>query len=255
MEKIMSEGKKDFEMLGVKLRELKALFSVGEKIIPSIQKLVDFINEMSPLLVHINNSIEESNSKIPKATDHIVDVTNATELATTEILDLIDTISSNTFDLSNALSLVVQDEGRTKQTLTELAALVSDNPKASALVKDLYENKTLAEFKIKADDVVQKIQMDSTNIAIALQVQDITTQQLSAVNHLIISVQKRLSSLMFELSEDQIKHVDNSHTIEVPTDKNFDMNASYIKQQSSQDEIDIMIKSTTSQDEIDKLFG
>ena len=83
----MNEGKKDFEMLGVKLRELKALFSVGEKIIPSIQKLVDFINEMSPLLVHINNSIEESNSKIPKATDHIVDVTNATELATTEILD------------------------------------------------------------------------------------------------------------------------------------------------------------------------
>jgi len=251
----MNEGKKDFEMLGVKLRELKSLFSVGEKIIPSIQKLVDFINEMSPLLVHINNSIEESNSKIPKATDHIADVTNATELATTEILDLIDTISSNTFDLSNALNKVVQKNVETNNILDELAVLVSDNPKAVKLIKSLSERKDLGEFKIKADDIVQKIQMDSTNIAIALQVQDITTQQLSAVNHLIISVQKRLSSLMFELSEDQIRQVDNSYNIEIPTDTNFDMNASYITQQSSQNEIDTMIKSAASQDEIDKLFG
>jgi len=230
----MNDGKKDFEMLGAKLRELKELFSVGEKIIPSIQKLVDFINEMSPLLVHINNSIEESNAKIPKATDHITDVTNATELATTEILDLIDTISSNTFDLSNALNLVVKNETDSNNLLKELAELVSDNPRAVELVNTL---------------------MDSTNIAIALQVQDITTQQLSAVNHLIISVQKRLSSLMFELSEDQIKKVDNSHEIEIPSDSNFDMNASYIKQVSSQDEIDVIVKSTASQDEIDKLFG
>jgi len=251
----MNDGKKDFEMLGAKLRELKELFSVGEKIIPSIQKLVDFINEMSPLLVHINNSIEESNAKIPKATDHITDVTNATELATTEILDLIDTISSNTFDLSNALNLVVKNETDSNNLLKELGELVSDNPRAVELVNILVEKNTLVEFKKHADDIVQKIQMDSTNIAIALQVQDITTQQLSAVNHLIISVQKRLSSLMFELSEDQIKKVDNSHNIEIPTDTNFDMNASYIKQVSSQDEIDVIIKNTASQDEIDKLFG
>ena len=60
---------------------------------------------------------------------------------------------------------------------------------------------------------------------------------------------------MFELSEDQIKKVDNSHEIEIPSDSNFDMNASYIKQVSSQDEIDVIVKSTASQDEIDKLFG
>lgn len=250
----MSE-KKDLELLGSKLKELKSLFSIGEKIIPGIQKLVDFIHEMSPLLIHINSSIEESNAKIPKATDHITDVTNATELATTEILDLTDTISSNSFEISKALNSAAQNELDSKNILTELAELVSDNPKGVELVKQLSEKMFLNELKQKVDTCLENIQMDSTNIAIALQVQDITTQQLSAVNHLIVSVQKRLASLMFELSEDKITHIDNSEDIIVPTDTNFDMNASYIKQQSSQNEIDEIIKSSASQDEIDKLFG
>ncbi|MBU0472762.1 MAG: protein phosphatase CheZ [Bacteroidetes bacterium] len=254
MENVISE-KRDLELLGSKLKELKTLFSIGEKIVPGIQKLVDFIHEMSPLLVHINSSIAESNAKIPKATDHITDVTNATEMATTEILDLTDTISANTSEISNVLNSVVQNELESKNILSELAELVSDNPKGVELVKQLSEKMFLNELKQKADKFLENIQMDSTNIAIALQVQDITTQQLSAVNHLIVSVQKRLASLMFELSEDQITQVDSSHDIIVPTDTNFDMNASYIKQQSSQIEVDEIIKSSTSQDEIDKLFG
>ena len=84
----MYKEKTDLESLSCKLDELKNLFSVGERIIPGIQKLVDFINEMRPVLSHINESIEESSAKIPKATDHIVDITSATELATTEILNL-----------------------------------------------------------------------------------------------------------------------------------------------------------------------
>lgn len=253
----MSEGKKDLETLGEKLEDLKELFSIGEKIIPGIQKLVDFIHEMAPLLVHINNSIEESNAKIPKATDHIVDVTSATELATTEILDLIDAISSNTFELTDILTDVLTKESEIKEIVSELKELVSDNPKAKELLDKLSEKLTIVDAKDSITEILGKVQMDASNIAVALQVQDITTQQLSAVNHLILSVQKRLSSLMFELSEDEISHVDKSGDIEVPTDTNFDMNASFHNRQSSQDDIDKMINESnnTSQDEIDKLFG
>lgn len=252
----MNVGKLDLETLGDKLQDLKDLFSVGEKIIPGIQKLVDCIHEMATLLVYINNSIEESNSKIPKATDHIVDVTSATELATTEILDLIDAITTNTFELTTILNDVLENES--KKILTELAEVVKDNTKAKELVDKLSGKLSVENSKDKITEILKKIQMDSTNIAIALQVQDITTQQLSAVNHLIISVQKRLSSLMFELSDNEIIHVDNSESIEVPTESNFDMNASFHNRQSSQDDIDKMINegvSAASQDEIDKLFG
>jgi len=247
----------DLETLGSKLEDLKELFSIGEKLIPGIQKLVDFIHEMAPMLVHINNSIEESNSKIPKATDHISDVTSATELATTEILDLIDAISSNTFELTDILTDALTKESESKVIIAELTEVISDNPKAKELVEKLSEKLVLEDVKEKVTEILGKVQMDATNIAIALQVQDITTQQLSAVNHLIISVQKRLSSLMFELTDEEIKVVDNSEEIEVPTDSNFDMDASFHNRQSSQDDIDKIISesNTTSQDEIDKLFG
>ncbi len=247
----------DLETLGSKLEDLKELFSIGEKLIPGIQKLVDFIHEMAPMLVHINNSIEESNSKIPKATDHISDVTSATELATTEILDLIDAISSNTFELTDILTDALTKESESKVIIAELTEVISDNPKAKELVEKLSEKLVLEDAKEKVTEILEKVQMDATNIAIALQVQDITTQQLSAVNHLIISVQKRLSSLMFELTDEEIKVVDNSEEIEVPTDSNFDMDASFHNRQSSQDDIDKIISesNTTSQDEIDKLFG
>ena len=249
---------KEMDNLGTKLDELKILFSVGEKIIPGIQKLIDFIQEMAPLLVHINQSIEESNSQIPKATDHISDVTNATEMATTEILDLIDAISTNSFELVNVLNKTSEKDEERKELLKELAELVPDNAKAQELISQIGDKITVSDQKNKIDEILDKIQMDATNIAIALQVQDITTQQLSAVNHLIISVQKRLSGLMYELDNDaEIKQVENADEIIVPTDTNFDMNASFIKQQTSQDEIDKLINGSnnTSQDDIDKLFG
>ncbi len=247
----------DLETLGSKLEDLKDLFSIGEKIIPGIQKLVDFIHEMAPMLVHINNSIEESNSKIPKATDHISDVTSATELATTEILDLIDAISASTFELTDILTDVLGKESESKSIISELSKLLTDNPKATKLLEKLTENLVIEDSKTQITEILGKVQMDATNIAIALQVQDITTQQLSAVNHLIISVQKRLSSLMFELTDEEIKVVDNSDEIEVPTDTNFDMDASFHNRKSSQNDVDNIISESnnTSQDEIDKLFG
>lgn len=253
----MASNIKEMDKLGTKLDELKTLFSVGEKIIPGIQKLIDFIQEMAPLLVHINQSIEESNSQIPQATDHISDVTSATELATTEILDLIDAISTNSFELVNILTESSNKENENVELLKELSELIPDNEKAQAIIIKIKENLSVVDQKDHITSILDKIQMDATNIAIALQVQDITTQQLSAVNHLIISVQKRLSGLMFELESDGVKQVNPENEIIVPTDKNFDMNASFINQQSSQDEIDKLINesSSASQDEIDKLFG
>ena len=79
-----------------KLNDLKAVFTYGQKIIPIIQNLVDFMKETIPLLETINNSIADSTSKIPKASHQINNVTHANEMATTEILDLVDVISNET---------------------------------------------------------------------------------------------------------------------------------------------------------------
>ncbi|MCK9212589.1 MAG: hypothetical protein M0P61_17295, partial [Ignavibacteriaceae bacterium] len=52
-----------------KLDDLKTVFRYGEKLIPVIQGLVDFMRDTVPLLENINTSIAESTSKIPKATN------------------------------------------------------------------------------------------------------------------------------------------------------------------------------------------
>lgn len=253
----MNNNKIELDSLSYKLDELKNLFSVGERIVPGIQKLVDFINEMRPVLSHINESIEESNAKIPKASDHIVDVTSATEHATTEILNLIDTIALNISELNNILNGVLEQETENKALLAELNEILSDNLKGTAIVEKLLSNFAVSKLKDRIVNILDQITADSSSITIALQVQDITSQQLAAVNHLIISVQKRLTSLMFDLSDDEIEKVNKTESIVVPIDTNFDMNASFLNQKTSQDEIDKLISgsSDASQDEIDKLFG
>jgi hypothetical protein len=54
-----------------KLDDLKKVFTYGEKLIPVIQSLGEFMKETVPLLENINRSIAESTSKIPKATNQI----------------------------------------------------------------------------------------------------------------------------------------------------------------------------------------
>ena len=250
-------NQKEMELLVNKLSELKSLFEIGEKVIPGIQRLVEFMHEIVPTLNNINNSIEESNSKIPKATDHISDVTNATELATTEILDLVDEISNNIVNVQNLISEVVNHEKNSIKLLDELAQTVSENKRATELVAKLTEEIKLNGLKNNISQFIDQIKNDSNNITIALQVQDITSQQLAAVNHLIKSVQKKLSSLMFDLTGESILKVNKSSEVDLPSEETFDMDASYTKGKSSQEEIDLIIESEkkTSQGDIDKLFG
>ena len=85
----------NMSQLFAKLNDLKKVFTYGEKLIPVIQSLGEFMKETVPLLENINKSIAESTSKIPKASNQIQNVTSATEMATTEILDLVDVLNAD----------------------------------------------------------------------------------------------------------------------------------------------------------------
>ena len=53
--------------------------------------------------------------------------------------------------------------------------------------------------------IINKIKDDANNITLSLQVQDITSQQLAAVNHLIESVQAKLGKLVVNLEGTDIE--------------------------------------------------
>ncbi|MCL6098752.1 MAG: hypothetical protein M1391_09280, partial [Bacteroidetes bacterium] len=89
---------------------------------------------------------------------------------------------------------------------------------------------------------------------LSLQVQDITTQQLLSVNHLIKSIQEKLSSLLVDLGAKEIAAIDDRFN----NNLSFNPEARYEKNHSSQVLVDSLVeenRSAASQKEIDELFS
>lgn len=261
----MMKSPANMSELFAKLNDLKSLFTYGQKIVPVMQSLLDFMQETIPLLENINHSIADSTSKIPKASTQISNVTNATELATTEILDLVDVISNTVINIEDTVKRIREKKNRQIKIIDEIASISSSDERISALIASYRENE---EEDSSYDEMIEKfakITMDAYNITLSLQVQDITSQQLAAVNHLIESVQERLAALIADLDENEVDNISNkilgtetSSGIVVPVGSAFDPDASYDKDERRQGFVDNIVQKEqekTSQDEIDKLFS
>lgn len=252
----------NMSQLFAKLDDVKALFQYGQKVVPVLQSLVDFMQETVPLLENINHSIADSTAKIPKASDQINNVTNATELATTEILDLVDAISNNVYKIESRLQEINSAEARKSELIEKLKIVLSGNSEAAIILEEF---SAIDSTKKNIEDIIQmfpKIKEDSYNITLSLQVQDITSQQLAAVDHLIDSVQEKLASLIQDIDHTHIEEFNNSAAdnsgsgIQAPQGATFDPNASYNKTDNRQDMVDAVVNmEKASQAEIDKLFS
>ncbi len=75
-----------------KIEEMRGFFKVGDEIIPFLADLFVFLKDIMPLMSDVNASLREGTHKLPTASDRITDVTQATEMATHEILDKLDSI-------------------------------------------------------------------------------------------------------------------------------------------------------------------
>lgn len=240
-----------------RLNELKVVFRYSEKLIPIIQNLMDFMKETVPLLEDINSSIVESTSKIPKASDQINNISSATELATTEILDIVDSISIDMERIEKSVKDVKSKEEEKLLVWQKIKSILPSDPSANELIQRYEELESFLPTIPGMMEIFQKVKNDVYNITLSLQVQDITSQQLAAVNHLIESVRSSLASLMLHLDDSEIKSFDNFYN-DLPKVGTFDPNAEYTKSSERQDIANVLINdmnSKTTQDEIDKLFS
>ena len=240
-----------------RLNDLKVVFRYGQKLIPIIQSIIDFMKETVPLLEDINTSIADSTNKIPKAKDQITNVTSATELATTEILDIADSISIDLDKIEKELRSLQENETKKKELWVKIKDLLKDNDGSGQLVEEYEQLDNSIVVMANFQKVFDKIKNDVYNITLSLQVQDITSQQLAAVNHLIESVRQRLSSLVMHLDETELSNMELVK-IDSPDNSTFNPEAVYTKSQEKQDMADSLVNSNSSkasQDEIDKLFS
>lgn len=254
----MSIQTKNMSEIFEKIDDLKSVFKIGERILPILQSLIDFMGEIIPMLENINTSISDSTNQMPKVSNQINNVTSATELATTEILDLVDEISNELNDIDQAINKIMEMNNAREEKFNEILKHVEGNEKVIGL---LNEYKTISTFEDTFGiirEVLSKISNDAFKITMSLQVQDITSQQLSAVNHLIESVNTRLTGLVKEIDSSELKREFSSMKWDANETVHFDGNASYINREHVQGNVDQIIsdqKQVASQEEIDKLFS
>ncbi len=182
----------------------------------SLGRFVAVIANMIPALENIKSTIEESSNTFPRVSSQLNSVNRATESATVEILDVLDSISQN----------VDAAEAGVKTLGTLL-------PNATQPVADTLQSiaKTLATTKEK-----------SLSIAMALQVQDITSQQIAGASHMIESVRLELVRL---LSNFEGKSV-TPQTVNGPLPGHFDTTAKYSSAADRQAEADLIINQWTT---------
>ena len=180
----------------------------ADNVIMALQKVIT-------LLDRIKNAIEDSSSKIPNASVQLNGATQATEIATVEILDVLDKMGTKIHMVENGMNEF--DEA----SISERQLLMLTGIK-----------QTLSELKD-----------DTSNITVALQVQDITAQKIGAANHLIESVRKELLSELnyFESAKQKTDSARRKVAQELAGPKAFDSDASYMKTPEHQSKIDEVV--------------
>ncbi|HTX99603.1 MAG TPA: hypothetical protein VMG09_06255 [Bacteroidota bacterium] len=181
-----------------------------------LSKFVYAVSAMLPALENIKTTIEDSSKKIPKVSTQLSNVSQATESATVEILDVLDTISQNVDAAEAGLKTLGNLLPNPARPVTEVMSSIS---------------RSLATTKEK-----------SMSIAMALQVQDITSQQIAGVSHMIESVRVELIRILDQFGGTAVA----GPSAPVSTPAHFDIEAEYTVSTERQDQADQIVKQWTS---------
>lgn len=232
-----------------RLDELQAVLVIGKRSVPFLEETLRFVREMIPLLDEVDESIRDSVGQMPSATSQITSVSQATESATTEILDLVDSVLSHidecmgrTISIAEYAEAVQQHDDDLHERLRDALRTGPSSLLAGveAAFNDKRQHLQQLRDKIEAQETaLNAMRRHMTSIMVALQVQDITSQQLASVNHLIESVRSRMASLVNAMSASG-EQVDATRPIDEGT---FDARARYDTTQKRQHDADQVVRS------------
>lgn len=152
----MVEMKNIDDVIG-KVEKMHESMRLSDEIFPVISDLFSFVKEIIPLMLEVNSFMNHSSKKIPTASENLNNVSKATELATHEVMDLLESVSTQLEDLRNR----VKEEGASEKSLS----------------------------------LIDDISVEANEIIFAFQFQDITSQQLEHVNRILEAIYDKFISL------------------------------------------------------------
>jgi methyl-accepting chemotaxis protein len=200
-----------------KIEDIRGFFKIGDEIIPFLSDLFVFLRDIMPLMTEMNISLQDSTRKLPTASDKISTVSEATESATHQILDKLDSISGKLGTLSDHLK----------------------------------QNDSTPGSKRYVDE----IQGEVTDIIYALQFQDITAQQLEHANRILAAIYEKFQKL-FQSIENLKTDTKVGHKVMELIEAEVDMQKIQKEQEEFEAQTtDIIRNQGISQDDIDALFS
>lgn len=172
------------------------------------KNVVEMLFGIIPVLDYIKQTIEETTGTIPRASTQLNNVTQATEMATVEILNVLDRMTNRIESAEGQLQTLKQGVGDGAGSIEAIGQSLSDT------------------------------RQDAMNIAMALQVQDITSQQIAGVSQMIETVRRQLLEALGQLDPG----VKPETAAGAPSGVTFDGNASYTGSGERQGDADAIIK-------------
>ena len=219
----------------------------------TLKDFVHLLHEIVPLLENVRNSIEESSRRIPKASKQLSKVNQETESATVEILNVLEGMSARISDAEAQLERlkgIIQNSKASAKRIAE--RLLAGTPQASdysaaeltaLVVNELISGIDSSEVIPAIEKVLHKTKEDSMNIAMALQVQDIASQQIASVAHTIESVESQLVRALSRFENGDAGNIAKDNADEAPPPSlTFDVNAQYTPSEERQDIADEIVK-------------
>jgi chemotaxis regulatin CheY-phosphate phosphatase CheZ len=213
----------------------------------SLDNFLKVVSGVIPLLDSVKESLEESTGSIPKASRQLDNVTKATESATVEILDLLERMSARVDTLGKAIVGVraASREGEIRLAAMDalIAPLAMSNPEVHARWCEFRKSPGCLALPASLDAEFDALRTDTMNIGMALQVQDITTQQIAGVSHMIESIRMNLAEVLQSFSEGE-RTSPPEQTKSRPADPNgrFNGDAEYSRMPDRQEDADEIVE-------------
>lgn len=221
-------GDEHYEEILLRIQHLKELFSLGEEVMPLLEELFIFLNDMTPLLGHVSDQTIASHGIMPNIA-HIL------EGAVEQMTDSTFQIMGQVTDMQNSL-----------EAITASGSMAEKNP-------DILRNE-LVNLKKETDSIIN-----------ALQFHDIVSQKLIHVKKVLGQAQAKLISLFSCINDLQVsndaKHylmqslgVDPEEITHILNSFITDNGKLTADREYQPGEIGYKHKPDMTQDEIDKLF-
>ncbi|WP_263810165.1 MULTISPECIES: hypothetical protein [Salinibacter] len=226
-----------------KLDELQAIFVLSRRFAPFLDELFDFVQDITVLLEEVNTTIRTRSGHMERATEHLKSVSEATEVATSEILDHSDEVLKDLRSIEDQLSTLEEQFAKEAKADNQVLALLREElgegheelldevARIQGRKQDL-RDEWAAQLQ-ETRDSLSPIRDRMNQIMMSLQVQDVTEQQLSSVNHLIETVRDRIDALLARLGTGQADRSE-APSGEPSRTAAFNMNAEYDRSDDKQ---------------------